>query len=86
MAKKKTSTVNLSFQTDLLDKIDRVARQESRTRSELIREAARSYIENKEKWKRVFDFAENQALNTGLKKEDIAREIVAYRKSKSRSS
>ncbi len=82
MAKKENSTVNLSFKTDLLSKIDRVAREESRTRSELIREAARTYIENKEKWKQIFDFAKRQASESGLKKEDIAREIKAYRRSK----
>jgi len=40
-------TVNLSFKKDLLEKIDKVAKLESRTRSELIREAARQYIESK---------------------------------------
>ena len=38
------STVNISFQEDLLDQIDRIAQNEARTRSELIREAARIYI------------------------------------------
>ena len=35
----KSSTVNISFNDDLLEKIDKVAREESRSRSELIREA-----------------------------------------------
>jgi hypothetical protein len=37
------STVNISFQTDLLKQIDNIAQNEARTRSELIREAARLY-------------------------------------------
>jgi hypothetical protein len=37
----KTSTVNISFREDLLNEIDEVARAESRSRSELLREAAR---------------------------------------------
>lgn len=41
------STVNISFQEDLLKQIDSIARDEARTRSELIREAARIYIESK---------------------------------------
>jgi metal-responsive CopG/Arc/MetJ family transcriptional regulator len=41
------STVNISFQEDLLDQIDEMAKTEARTRSELIREAARIYFERK---------------------------------------
>jgi len=40
-----TNTVNISFKKELLEQIDKIAREESRTRSELIREAARMYIE-----------------------------------------
>ena len=40
----KNVTVNLSFKKDLLEKIDETAQKESRSRSELIREAARKYI------------------------------------------
>lgn len=39
-----TVTVNLSFRKDLLKAIDEAAKRESRTRSELVREAARNYI------------------------------------------
>jgi metal-responsive CopG/Arc/MetJ family transcriptional regulator len=42
------STVNISFLEDLLEQIDTIAQNEARTRSELIREAARIYIEQKE--------------------------------------
>ena len=37
------STVNISFKNDLLQQIDEIAEKEARTRSELIREAARLY-------------------------------------------
>ena len=39
-----TITVNISFQDRLLADIDRIAHRESRSRSELLREAARLYI------------------------------------------
>ena len=42
-------TVNISFQEGLLREIDEMAREESRSRSELIREAAQIYIERKER-------------------------------------
>ena len=78
----KTSTVNISFQTDLLTQIDDVAKEESRSRSELIREAARLYIERKKKWKDIFAFGQLQNRQRGLKEEDIEKEIQAYRKKK----
>lgn len=78
----KTGTVNISFQKDLLRQIDDVAAEESRTRSELIREAARMYIERKKTWRDMFAFGKRQAKNLGLKEQDVADEIRAYRKRK----
>jgi len=40
----KSITVNISFNDELLEQLDQVAREESRSRSELIREAAREAI------------------------------------------
>jgi metal-responsive CopG/Arc/MetJ family transcriptional regulator len=39
-----TVTVNISFQDALLADIDATARREARSRSELLREAARLYV------------------------------------------
>ena len=78
----KTGTVNISFQKDLLRQIDDVAAEESRTRSELIREAARMYIQRKKTWMDMFAFGKRQAKNLGLKEQDVAEEIRAYRKRK----
>jgi CopG family transcriptional regulator/antitoxin EndoAI len=69
------STVNISFKEDLLAEIDRIARRESRSRSELIREAARSYIDRKKRWERIFVFGEKQAKKMGLKKGDVEAAI-----------
>jgi metal-responsive CopG/Arc/MetJ family transcriptional regulator len=78
----KTGTVNISFQKTLLKKIDEVAAEESRTRSELVREAARMYIERKKKWRDLFDFGKRRAKSLRLKEQDVAEEIRAYRKRK----
>jgi metal-responsive CopG/Arc/MetJ family transcriptional regulator len=78
----KSSTVNISFNDDLLRKIDQVAREESRSRSELIREAARSYIERKRRWKQIFDFGKMNTTQKGIAEPDIETEIAAYRREK----
>jgi CopG family transcriptional regulator / antitoxin EndoAI len=73
------STVNISFNSDLLKQIDQVAQEESRSRSELIREAARTYIERKRRWVQIFKIGNQTAKSRGLTQEDIADEIRSYR-------
>ena len=76
-----TNTVNISFKKDLLKKIDKIAKEESRSRSELIREAARMYIERKNKWKNIFQYGENIAKINNITEDDIINEIKKYRRS-----
>jgi CopG family transcriptional regulator/antitoxin EndoAI len=73
------STVNISFNSDLLKQIDQVALEESRSRSELIREAARTYIERKRRWGQIFKIGARTAKSRELTQEDITDEIRSYR-------
>jgi CopG family transcriptional regulator/antitoxin EndoAI len=77
-----SNTVNISFNEDLLNQIDKVAAEESRSRSELIREAARSYIERKKKWNRIFASTSKAAASSNLQQKDIEKEITSYRNRK----
>jgi len=81
----KSSTVNISFNDELLKRIDQIAKQESRSRSELIREAARSYIERKNKWDKIYAYSERQARRKQVSDKDIADEIAKYRTEKART-
>ena len=74
------STVNISFQDDLLYQIDRIAQNEVRTRSELIREAARLYIERKDKWASIFSYGESLAAKYKFNEDDVDKEIKKHRK------
>ena len=77
-----TSTVNISFQDDLLLQIDQIAQNESRTRSELIREAARIYIEKKKKWESIFSYGQSLAEKYKFTEDDVNEEIKIYREKK----
>ena len=77
-----TVTVNISFQDALLRDIDRVARGEARSRSELVREAAREYISRRNRWDGIFSVGRRVARQQGLKPDDVAGEIQAFRGSK----
>ncbi len=78
------NTVNISFKKDLLSKIDKVAAQESRSRSELIREAARMYIERRKKWQSIFTYAETKARKLKITEKDITAEIKKVRNQSSK--
>jgi len=76
----KTSTVNISFREELLEEIDDVARAESRSRSELIREAARMYIERKRRWDAIFSTADQMVAASNTKEGDVLSEIKKQRR------
>lgn len=78
------ATVNISFQDDLLEVIDNVAKEEARTRSELLREAARLYIERKRRWEEIFSYGRKRTFENNIKEDDVQNEIRAYRRRKIR--
>lgn len=77
-----TCTVNIAFQKELLREIDEIAREESRSRSEFLREAARAYIQRKRRWADIFSMGRMIAKNQELIPEDVPEEIEVYRKEK----
>ncbi|MEI8120487.1 MAG: ribbon-helix-helix domain-containing protein [bacterium] len=77
-----TTTVNISFQGSLLSEIDRLAQAESRSRSELLREAARLYIDRKRRWDKLFSYGKSVVERGQLTELDIDAEIHANRQQK----
>ncbi len=79
-------TVNISFQDSLLAEIDAEASRESRSRSELLREAARSYIRRQRQWDAVFTLGDTITRSEGLTEADVNRAILNVRRRRSRAS
>jgi CopG family transcriptional regulator / antitoxin EndoAI len=77
----KTNTVNISFPKVLLGELDDMARQEARSRSELLREAVRLYLERKNRWDRIFQKAGERVSAVKLQEKEIESEIREYRRS-----
>lgn len=73
-------TVSISFDESLLADIDKLARKEHRSRCELLREAARFYIERRDRWNRIFALEEATAKSRGLSERDVTAEIQAHRR------
>ena len=79
-------TVNISFQDSLLAEIDAEASRESRSRSELLREAARSYIRRQRQWDSIFTLGDNITKNEQLTEEDVNRAIISVRSRRRKTS
>ena len=79
-----TVTINLSLQAAQLAEIDAAARREARSRSELLREAARSYVLRQRQWDDVFAVGDQRARQYRLTEKDIAHEIAQHRATKRR--
>ena len=81
-----TITVDISFQDELLEAIDAEAKRESRSRSELLRVAARLYVDRQCRWAEVFGLGDRLTNGHGLIEEDVQQEIQKVRKKRSRTS
>jgi CopG family transcriptional regulator/antitoxin EndoAI len=70
-----SKVINISIPTDLLRQIDEAACAESRTRSELLREAARRYIAARQ-WQAIQTVVAARAREAGLRTEDDIEELI----------
>jgi CopG family transcriptional regulator/antitoxin EndoAI len=77
---KKSSILSISLPPDLALDLGSAAKQEMRSRSELVREAVRQYL-LAAKWRALRQKAALKAAEQGLKEDDIER-LVDERKKK----
>ena len=76
-----TQTINISLPRTLLKEIDERAQRESRSRSELLREAARVYLRRISSWDEIYKLGRKTAKKLGIKSEaDVDRIIHDYRR------
>lgn len=74
-----TRLVTISLPPNLLKKAEKAAKEEQRTRSELLREALRKYLEDRE-WSKIYRYGERRATALGLDEEDVERLVDEIRK------
>ena len=76
-----TQMINFSIPTTLLQQMDRVAEEESRNRSEFLREAIRQYMQEREERKRDFALIRQSAERINMKEEEAFALVEKIRKS-----
>ena len=72
-------SINLTFDDDFIRQIDYFATNESLTRTDLIYNSVRMYINRKQKLQELFVYGEQIAKKNGFTEEDVMEEIKKYR-------
>jgi predicted transcriptional regulator len=76
------ATINLTFDDDFVKQIDTVAVTESLTRTDLIYNSIKMYINRKQRLQELYEYGEHIASKNNFTEEDIMDEIKNYRKTK----
>ena len=73
-----TKTITFSLPPDMADQVREVMKDEGRTMSELVREALRVYMEERE-WRRLQRYGRLRAREQNLAPEDVERLVDEHR-------
>ena len=74
-----TKTITISIPPEMEAQIQELMRLEGRTRSELLREALRRYMRDRE-WRDLLRYGQGRAQEMGISEEEIEDIIDAYRR------
>ncbi len=73
-----TKTITFSLPPEMAERVDEVVKQQGRSRSEFLREAALRYIEERQ-WRQLLQYGEQKAREKGIGPEDVAGLVEEYR-------
>lgn len=79
MLARTTKILTLSLPPEMLKEVEKIAKEENRTRSELFREALRQYISSKERWRKIRKWGTEFAREQKLTEADIERIVDEVR-------
>jgi CopG family transcriptional regulator/antitoxin EndoAI len=71
-------TITFSLPPEMADKVEDITKEEGRTRSELLREALRRYIEERE-WRQILRYGERKAKEKSIAPKDVEDLVDKYR-------
>ncbi len=73
-----TKTITFSLPPDMAEQVRQVMKEEGRTMSELVREALRVYMEERE-WRRLQRYGRLRARERGIAFEDVEQLVDEHR-------
>lgn len=74
-----TRSLSITLPPRMLREAERAAREEKRSKSELVRQALRRYLDDRE-WHALRAYGSARVLELGLKETDVERLIHEYRR------
>jgi len=75
---RETKTWTISLPPKMVKEAERIAKDENRTKSELVREALRFYLDEKE-WQYIYKYGTKKAMEKGLSELDIEKLVNEIR-------
>jgi metal-responsive CopG/Arc/MetJ family transcriptional regulator len=78
----RATMINFSIPKALLQLLDKQAKNELKTRSELLRDAIRAYLIHRNQWNEVFSYGQKQAKKLKISPSDVESTIDEYRQGK----
>jgi CopG family transcriptional regulator/antitoxin EndoAI len=75
MSVRTTRILNISLPPEMYEEIEQMAREESRTKSELMREAFRQYRFNRQ-WRLLRRWGDETALRLGIQSDDDVEKLA----------
>ena len=73
-----TKTITISVPPEMDTQIQELMRLDGRTRSELLREALRRYVHDRE-WRDLLRYGQSKALEAGITEDEIEDIVDTYR-------
>ena len=81
-----SETITISLPPELMEEVDRLAVSEHRTRSELLREAFRQYMERQRRWEQIFALGRRSATRRKLTEEAVTEAVKRRRRARARKA
>ncbi len=75
---RKTKVITFSLPPEMAERIRQVMAEEGRTMSELVREALRLYMDDRE-WRSLVRYGQRRAREQGIAPEDVERLVDEFR-------
>lgn len=79
-----TKTITFSLPPEMAAQVEKVMQAEGRTRSELLREALRRYLQERQEWQRLLRYGQRRARELGITPDDVERLVDEVRSEKAR--
>lgn len=81
-----TKIVNLSLPPEVFEEVERMAREENKSRSEVLREALRQYTRTQKLWRQIYRWGEESARELHIGSEaDVDKLVHGFRREQTES-